>query len=55
LCHLLVGLEIKRERLAGELAFPRQAALPIAAAIGGMVIPALTYFLANGGGMGSRG
>ena len=37
---LLVGLEIKREALAGELASPRQAALPIAAAIGGMVVPA---------------
>ena len=35
---LLVGLEIKREALAGELASPRQAALPIAGAIGGMVV-----------------
>ena len=52
---LLVGLEIKREALAGELASPRQAALPIAAAIGGMVVPASIYFLANGGGMESRG
>ncbi|MEO8520442.1 MAG: Na+/H+ antiporter NhaA [Acidobacteriota bacterium] len=46
---LLVGLEIKREVRAGELASPRQAALPIAAALGGMVIPALTYVLTNGG------
>jgi NhaA family Na+:H+ antiporter len=52
---LLVGLEIKREALAGELASPRQAALPIAAAIGGMVVPASIYFLTNGGGMESRG
>jgi NhaA family Na+:H+ antiporter len=52
---LLVGLEIKREALAGELASPRLAALPIAAAIGGMVVPASVYFLTNGAGVGSRG
>ena len=52
---LLVWLEIKREALAGELASPRQAALPIAAAIGGMVVPASIYVLTNGGGMESRG
>ena len=52
---LLVGLEIKRETLAGELASPRQAALPIAAAIGGMAVPASIYFLTNGGGTESRG
>ena len=52
---LLVGLEIKREALAGELASLRQAALPIAAAIGGMVVPASIYLLANGGGDQSRG
>ena len=52
---LLVGLEIKREVLAGELASPRQAALPIAAAIGGMVVPALIYALTHGGGLESRG
>ncbi len=39
----VVGLEIKREVLAGELAEPRKAALAIAAAIGGMVVPALLY------------
>ena len=39
----VVGLEIKREVLAGELASPRKAALAIAAAIGGMVVPALLY------------
>ena len=38
---LLVGLEIKREVLAGELASPRQAALPIAGALGGMVMTRL--------------
>ena len=52
---LLVGLEIKREALAGELASLRHAALPIAAAIGGMVVPASIYFLANDGGSQSRG
>jgi Na+:H+ antiporter, NhaA family len=52
---LLVGLEIKREAITGELASPRQAALPIAAAIGGMVVPASIYLLTNGGGVASRG
>jgi NhaA family Na+:H+ antiporter len=52
---LLVGLEIKRELLIGELASPRQAALPIAAAIGGMAAPALVYFAFNAGGAGKGG
>jgi NhaA family Na+:H+ antiporter len=52
---LLVGLEIKREALAGELASPRQAALPIAAAIGGMLAPASVYYLTSAGGTESRG
>ncbi len=52
---LLVGLEIKREALAGELASLRQAALPVAAAIGGMAIPAAVSLLATGGGLPSRG
>ena len=55
LFFLLVGLEIKREMLAGELASPRKAALPIAAAIGGMVAPALLYAALNGGGTGASG
>ena len=42
---LLVGLEIKREAGAGELSSPRQAALPIAGAIGGMLVPAIVYAL----------
>ena len=45
----LVGLEIKRELLAGELASRRQAALPAAAALGGMVVPALIYVALNRG------
>lgn len=52
---LLVGLEIKREVLAGELASPRQAALPIAGAIGGMLVPAAVYLLMNGGELEVRG
>jgi NhaA family Na+:H+ antiporter len=52
---LLVGLEIKRELLVGELSSARQAALPIAAAIGGMLLPALIYAAVNIGGAGSRG
>lgn len=44
---LLVGLEIKRELVSGELASPRQAALPIFAAIGGALLPALIYTLLN--------
>jgi NhaA family Na+:H+ antiporter len=52
---LLVGLEIKRELLAGELSSRRQAALPIACAIGGMVVPALIYLAFNLGGVGAQG
>ena len=44
LFFFVVGLEIKREVLVGELADFRQAALPIAAAIGGAVVPALFFF-----------
>ncbi len=51
----VVGLEIKRELLVGELASPRQAAIPIAAAVGGMVVPALIYVLINAGGEGLAG
>ena len=43
----LVGLEIKREVLAGELATLKQAALPALAALGGMVVPALIYVALN--------
>ncbi len=40
---LVVGLEIKRELVLGELRDPRKAALPVVAALGGMVLPALIY------------
>lgn len=51
----LVGLEIKRELLVGELASLRQAMLPIAAAVGGMVVPALLYTAWNSGSAGAPG
>jgi NhaA family Na+:H+ antiporter len=51
----LVGLEIKRELLVGELASPRRAALPIAAALGGMLVPAAIYVLFNPSGPERRG
>jgi NhaA family Na+:H+ antiporter len=43
----VVGLEIKREFLAGELANPRTAALPIFGAVGGMIVPAAVYMAIN--------
>jgi Na+:H+ antiporter, NhaA family len=52
---LLVGLEIKRELVAGELSSPKQAALPIACAIGGMIVPAAFYWTFNMTGPGARG
>ena len=55
LFFFVVGLEIKRAVLVGELASLRQAALPILAAIGGMVVPALFYFAINPDGAATRG
>jgi NhaA family Na+:H+ antiporter len=55
LFFLLIGLEIKRETLVGELASLRRAALPIAAALGGMIVPAGLYALLNHGGPGVAG
>jgi NhaA family Na+:H+ antiporter len=51
----VVGLEIKRELVSGELRDRRVAALPIAAAVGGMVVPGLIYLALNAGGQGSEG
>jgi len=55
LFFLLIGLEIKRETLVGELASFRKAALPIAAAFGGMIVPAGLYLVFNHGGPGASG
>ncbi len=55
LFFFVVGLELKREFLVGELASMRNAALPIAAAIGGMVVPALIYFAINPKGGAAAG
>src|ERR687885_2802902 len=51
----LVGLEIKREVRAGELASLRAALLPIIAALGGVAVPALLYLAFNRGGPGASG
>ncbi len=51
----VVGLEIKREILVGELSTVRKAALPILAALGGMLVPALIYLAINQGGEGASG
>ena len=48
-----MGLEIKREVLVGEVASRRSAALPVAAALGGMLAPALLYTTVNAGGPGT--
>ena len=50
-----VGLEIKREILVGELASPKKALLPIAAALGGMLMPACIYLLFNAGTPAAKG
>ena len=52
---LVVGLEIKREIVKGELGKFRTALLPIAAAVGGMVVPALLYMAITAGSGGFRG
>jgi len=46
----VVGLEIKRELVTGELRDPRAAALPVIAAVGGMIVPAMVFVLLNGTG-----
>lgn len=51
----LVGLEIKREFVTGDLRNPKSAALPIIAALGGMITPAVIYMAINHGGSGMRG
>lgn len=55
LFFLYVGLEIKRELLVGELSSVRKAALPVMAAVGGMVVPAGIFMLVAGGTPEARG
>ena len=55
LFFFVVGLEIKRELVSGELRTWQRAALPAVAAVGGMVVPALLYLVINAGGPGARG
>ena len=51
----VVGLEIKYELVQGDLRDPKTAALPIVAALGGMIVPALIYVVILGGAEGSNG
>src|SRR4051812_18628856 len=55
LFFFVVGLEIKRELVRGELRDRRTASLPVLAAIGGMIVPPPLYTAVNLGGSGSRG
>lgn len=55
LFFFLVGMELKREILVGELSDLRKAVLPIVAAVGGMALPAIIFFLMNPEGDASRG
>lgn len=52
---LLVGIEIKREILHGELSTGKKAALPLAAAFGGMIVPAGIFYILNKGTMAAQG
>jgi len=51
----VIGLEIKRELVVGELRDPRAASLPVLAALGGMVVPAALFVAIAGGGEAGRG
>jgi len=55
LYFFVIGMELKRELLVGELADLKRAALPVAAAIGGMIAPALIYLALNPEGAAARG
>jgi NhaA family Na+:H+ antiporter len=55
LFFLLVGLELKRAFIVGELSSPKRAALPVIGAIGGMAVPALIYVAVNPSGDASAG
>jgi NhaA family Na+:H+ antiporter len=53
--YFVVGMEIKRELIVGELRDRRSVALPALAALGGMIVPAVIYLSFNGGGDGADG
>src|SRR6185436_16913160 len=55
LFFFVVGLEIKREVVVGQLSSVRRAVLPASAALGGMVVPAAIYAIFNAGGPGAHG
>jgi NhaA family Na+:H+ antiporter len=55
LFFFVIGIEIKRELLTGDLRDPRRAALPVAAAVGGMLVPAAIYVVFNTGRSGVDG
>jgi Na+:H+ antiporter, NhaA family len=55
LFFFVVGLEVKRELVRGALRTPRDAAIPIAAALGGMLVPAALYLALNPSGEAARG
>ena len=55
LFFFVVGLEIKREIAGGELSTPQKAALPVIAALGGMLAPAMIYLVLQPGGEASKG
>lgn len=52
---VVAGLEIKREFMVGELSSPQKAAMPLLAALGGMVVPAGIFLLFNAGEVGAKG
>jgi Na+:H+ antiporter, NhaA family len=55
LFFFVVGLEIKRELVVGRLSDRRDAALPVLAALGGMIVPAILFLAVNAGGVGASG
>ena len=55
LFFFVVGLEIKRELVSGELSSVRQALLPVIAAVGGMILPAVVFVAVNAGESSARG
>lgn len=55
LFFFVMGMEVKRELLEGELSEPRKAALPAMAAAGGMLVPVALYLVFNAGGEGQAG